>query len=500
MRRLALLLALGAAAAASVAGGPPPAAAAVPGTLRFEGRLIDPATLDPRGEASVSLNARVYDAASGGTLLWSESGVTAALDDGRFSVLLGASVPLSSAVFSADGRWLEVEAAGVTLSPRSRLPSAPWALRAAAADSLEPGAANYLNNRSDLQAGAEFYAASASVSGPLTAYGTVWALSALEVRGVVRTGTGLHQITTAAGLLDAAKADPATLVPNAALDASSVTKLGPAADVPGGLAVLDAAGFVPAARLASNVTRQGNAFNAANKLLELDAAALVLNALIDVSSAAKLSAGKIPSGLLDPSSVTLLGNTLNAADGLSRLGGGGFVPNAQVDPSSVVKLSAAGRVHNYLLDAASVTLAGNAFNGANQLVRFDASGTLSVGGSPGYSVVTSSSVDLAAGKVRENGADLVPKDMLILWLGAACPPGWAEETALRGRTPLGTCSGCTDGVTQGTAFTADAQSLTHTHGQGATTTAGLRINAANSLVDTADTTMPYIQVLFCRKT
>lgn len=482
-----------------------PVAAAVPGTMRFQGRLVNPGTLDPRAEASVNINFRIYDASSGGTLLWSEGPVAAALDDGHFDAELGAGVPLSSSVFAADGRWLEVEVEGVALAPRQRLPSTPWALRAAAADSLEPGAANYLNNRADLQAGASFHAASASVSGPLTAYGTAWAVGELSVRGVVKTGTGLQQITTAGGLLDAAKADPATLVPNASLDASSVTKLGPAADVAGGLAVLDGSGYVPAGRLPANVTRVGNTFNGASQLLELSAGALVPNALVDVSSIAKLSGGRVPSGLLDASSVTKAGNGFNAPDSLVLLGAGGLVPSALVDVSSVAKFDAAGRVYNAHIDASSATMAGNGFNAANLLVRFDASATLNAGASGAgiYSIVTSSSVNVTGtgAKVREAGSDLVPQDIIMLWTGASCPSGWTEETTIRGRLPLGDCgAACTTGTTVGAAFTVDAQALTHTHANGAANPAGLRQGGTELLTDAADTTMPYIQVLFCRKT
>ncbi|TBR25761.1 hypothetical protein EPO15_01545 [bacterium] len=481
-----------------------PAAAAVPGTLPFEGRLIDPATLDPRSEASVSVVFRVYDDPTAGTQLWAEGPTSVALDDGHFETTLGAAVPLSSSVFASDGRWLEVSVEGVALTPRQRLPSAPWALRAAAADSLEPGAANYLNNRTDLQAGASFHASSASVSGPLTTTGTQWAVADLSVRGVVRTGTGLHQITTAGGLLDAAKADPATVVPDASLDSSSVTKLGPAADVPGGLAVLDGSGYLPAGRYAGNVTRKGNTFNGASQLAKLTAAALLPNALVDVSSVAKLLAGRLPSALLDMSSVTKVGNGFNAADTLVLLGAGNLVPNAQVDGSSVAKLSPAGRVHNTQLDASTVTLAANGFNGAGQLVLFDASATLNAAaaGSAVYSVVTSSSVDVAGtgAKVREAGVDLVPAGLTIFWTGLSCPSGYAEETNLRGRLPLGACAACNTTSTSGAAFTTDAQALTHTHADTGGGASGMREGGTNLLTDSADTTMPYIQVLFCRKT
>ncbi|MBI5594491.1 MAG: hypothetical protein HY928_00225 [Elusimicrobia bacterium] len=481
-----------------------PVRAAVPGTLRFQGRILETSSLDPRSESSLGITFRIYDAASAGSLLWTEGPNTVSLDEGAFDALLGASVPLSSAVFSAAGRWLEVEVAGQTLSPRQRLNAVPWALRAAVADYLEPGSTNYLQNAQDPQAGSEFFVSSAAVSGQFTGYGEVRSQADTKVSGILRAGTGTVALTGAAGLLDAARADTATKVPNESLDNSSVTKLGNAVAGPSGLALLNVSGFVPTGALDSlTVTEEGSSFNGGGQLTLLSPAALVENYNIDGSSVAKLSlSGQVYNTELDLSSVTKQGNTFNGSEQLVKLDGAGYVPNSLVDASSVAKYAANGKYQHYALDPGSATKAGNSFNAAGKLVQLDASATLNLPGSGSgvYSMATSSGINVtgAGAKVREGGFDLVPQNILIIWLGPACPGGWSEETSMRGRTPLGNCSGCTAGTTNATALTTDGQLVTHRHdlsGGGAM----LRTGGNDLFTDDADTTVPYIQVLFCRK-
>ncbi|MDE2292383.1 MAG: hypothetical protein KGL53_09895 [Elusimicrobia bacterium] len=495
-RLLSVLLALLAAAWAA------PARAATPNAVNFQGRLADPRTGNPVAGPTAAVTFSVYDAASAGTLLWSED-QTVNVDHGEFEARLGSVVPLSSAVFSAAGRWLEVTADGETLSPREPFASSPYALRAAVADSLEPGSTSYIQVRDTLQSGAVLYVSSFSVDGTLTVYGLLHSAGETLVGGTLRAGTGAAALTTAAGLLDASQLDPATTVPNLSLDASSVTKHGNAVDGPNGFVRLDAAGLVPAARLDSSlVTKQGNAFNAAGKLLQLDSSGLVPNALIDASSIVLRSpSGPVHDYLLDSSSITLQGNTFNGPSQLVKLSGAGLVPNALIDASSIVLRSPSGYLQNYQLDATSVTLQGNAFNAANELVRLDSNAafTAPASGASVYSVTTSSSINVTGtgAKVRENGSDLMPMGAIIIWTGSACPTGWSEVTALQGRAPVGNCSGCTVGTTAGAAFTVNSQTITHDHNTGAT--GGVFRSGGTSRTSVVDVTTPYMQVLFCSK-
>lgn len=497
MTRSALLLALLAF--------PGPARAAVPAEVNFQGRISAPGTHNPTSGATASLTFRLYDASSGGTLVWSEGPRTLTVDNGAFEARLGEVTPLAAADF-AEPRWLEVEADGETLSPRQPLSASPTALRAALADSLEPGSTSYVQNRDTLQAAAVVHAASGSLAGTLTVYGLLHGAGDVRVSGLLKAGPSAAAVTTAAGLWDAAALSAATLLPNAAVDAASVTKRGPAVNAPGGLLRLDGSAFVPAARLdPGDVTQHGNTFNGASQLLQLTAGALVPNDRLDASSVVKRGAGGLlPDYLLDPASVTLQGNSFNAAGKLLLLDAGGLVPNAQLDASSVVKRAASGFIQDYQLDATSVTLQANTFNAADRLAKLDSGAGLSAPGAGDsvYSVVTSSSLHVTGtgGKIREQGTDLMPKGAVVIWPLAACPAGWSEAAEFRGLVPMGNCLGCTVGTTGGTAFTVDAQALNHDHNVGAADPdlTGYRPNLTYRTT-TVTTTMPYAQVLFCRK-
>ncbi|MDE2292600.1 MAG: hypothetical protein KGL53_11005, partial [Elusimicrobia bacterium] len=336
-----------------------PAAASVSSTLNVQGRLLDPATGAPRTAASVDITFRIFSAASGGTALWTEGPITETLVHGVFTAQLGQTVPLSSAVFQGPDRYLELQVETETLSPRQRLTSVPWALRAAAADSLEPGDTDYLASADPLQAGATFYISSGSVSGNALVYGQETAAGDLEVDAALR-GSGGTALTRPSGLVDSSAFDPATTVPNASLDPSSVTKLGNVLNGPNGLLRLDAGGFAAAARLDSTLlTEQGNTFNGASGLAETGSGSTLPNGLVSVSTAAKLSAsGVLPPSLLDASSVTLQGNGLGGPSQLVLLDGGALVPDSLLDVSSVAKFDANGDVPDSLLDPSSVTLQG----------------------------------------------------------------------------------------------------------------------------------------------
>lgn len=481
------------------------AGAAVPDTVNFSGRLSDPGTGNPVAGPTAALTFRLYDALSGGTLVWSEGPRSVAVDNGAFEARLGEVNPLSPSDVSGP-RWLEVEADGETLTPRRPLAASAYALRAGLADSLEPGSTGYVQNRATLQSGAVVHAASGSVAGTLTVYGLVHAAGDLRVSGFLRPGPAAGAVTTAGGLWNAAALDPGTLLPNAAVDAASVTKRGAAVNAPGGLVRLNGSAFVPSPQLdPADVTQEGNTFNGASQLLQLDGAGLVPDDRLDASSVVKRGVGGLLHNyLLDPASVTLQGNSFNAANRLLLLDGAGLVANAQLDASSVVKRAASGFVHDYQLDLTSVTMRANTFNSANRLAKLDSGAGLAAPGTGAavYSVVTSSSVNVAGSgaKIREQGVDLVPKGAVILWPDAACPAGWSEATEFRGYAPLGDCVGCTVGTTGGTAFTADAQAVQHDHNVGGADPDGVGYRSGSTLrTNSATTTMPYLQLLFCRK-
>lgn len=110
-----------------------PAFADVPVSITQQGRL-----LDANGDAmqgSQTLEFALYDSASGGTLLWSDS-VTANVDEhGVYSVTLGdSSQPIDAELLSDGEVYLSLTVSGEEFSPRLELTSVPFASLAQTAE------------------------------------------------------------------------------------------------------------------------------------------------------------------------------------------------------------------------------------------------------------------------------------------------------------------------------------------------------------------------------
>ncbi|MBM3307327.1 MAG: hypothetical protein FJY74_03290 [Candidatus Eisenbacteria bacterium] len=104
-------------------------------TVWFQGFLANTTTGLPIS-GSYTVVARIYNAASSGTLLWgpeTHSGVT--LTEGWFNIELGSIVsPLPS--FASPPYYLQLHVGGEALSPRLKLASVPSALQSATSDLL----------------------------------------------------------------------------------------------------------------------------------------------------------------------------------------------------------------------------------------------------------------------------------------------------------------------------------------------------------------------------
>ena len=102
----------------------PSARSQAPRLIPYQGVLEDggsPVT------TSTSLVFTLYDAASGGTAVWTETQGLTPDADGRFTVNLGSKTAFTSSVFDA-AVWLEVTVGGTALGPRTALGAAPFAL------------------------------------------------------------------------------------------------------------------------------------------------------------------------------------------------------------------------------------------------------------------------------------------------------------------------------------------------------------------------------------
>lgn len=108
------------------------AAAQTPSLMNYQGTLTDEQGAPLEGSRDLTL--RMYPSAEGGSAFWSESHPGVALVDGVFSVVLGTASPLTPAVFDTPECWISVQVdTGSEISPRMRVTSVPYSLRAESA-------------------------------------------------------------------------------------------------------------------------------------------------------------------------------------------------------------------------------------------------------------------------------------------------------------------------------------------------------------------------------
>lgn len=103
----------------------------VPGKINFQGYLTDNVGNPLNG--TFGMTFKIYNAPSGGSLLWTES-QTVSVNDGIFDVLLGSSTPIPGSVFTGSNRYLEVKVEAEVLSPRVDIASVAYAYRSIYSD------------------------------------------------------------------------------------------------------------------------------------------------------------------------------------------------------------------------------------------------------------------------------------------------------------------------------------------------------------------------------
>ena len=108
---------------------------ATPAKLSQQGRLIDGDGEPLDGAHQITF--RLYDEASEGSLLWSESR-NLDLNDGYYATTLGDQTPLDEDLF-AGSAWLELTVDGTVLEPRHQVVSVPSALRSVVAEHVDGG-------------------------------------------------------------------------------------------------------------------------------------------------------------------------------------------------------------------------------------------------------------------------------------------------------------------------------------------------------------------------
>lgn len=103
-------------------------------TISYQGQLTDPSG-QPVSNGNYNFTFRLYNLASGGTALWTESWTGAnavTVTDGLFHVLLGNLTPIPSSVFASNATlWLGIQVGSDgEMVPRIQLSSVPFALQA----------------------------------------------------------------------------------------------------------------------------------------------------------------------------------------------------------------------------------------------------------------------------------------------------------------------------------------------------------------------------------
>jgi hypothetical protein len=128
MRRSTLLSALVSILVLAAAAGAAQAQA-VPGSMTFTARILDngqPAT------GAHQFQFRLFDAPSGGTMVWQEM-ATISVDDGLVFHELGSFTPLDEGILDGAKLYLEVTVDGTAMNPRVVVVSVPYAVRATVA-------------------------------------------------------------------------------------------------------------------------------------------------------------------------------------------------------------------------------------------------------------------------------------------------------------------------------------------------------------------------------
>lgn len=168
-RRILLLAAVALALTA------PAFAASLPLRINFQGKLLDPATNAPKN-GSQTVKFDIYDAASGGNLLWGPETQTVTATNGVFSAQLGSVLALSPDVFANGQTYLGVTVGtDAEMTPRQQLVMSPYSYASAqlvqASDIRVNAGLAYstFTAAGNLQVAAGVVASSGSFSGGVTA-------------------------------------------------------------------------------------------------------------------------------------------------------------------------------------------------------------------------------------------------------------------------------------------------------------------------------------------
>jgi hypothetical protein len=199
----------------------------VPTSFTHQGRLLDDDGAPITG--AVELTYTIYDAASGGSILWQDEVSTVLGESGFFSVVLGGSTnPINASVLSEAGHWLGVGVNnGAELTPRISLTSVPFAVRAGQAGAVANGAVTTASLAEDFTLPAEMIDWAGAPLSPVVfhrLFTASWLFDNAEnfnpARGRTLTQANSRLDFAAGGSVDNEKLFEVTLTPAGALNTS----------------------------------------------------------------------------------------------------------------------------------------------------------------------------------------------------------------------------------------------------------------------------------------
>ncbi|MCD6531121.1 hypothetical protein J7K99_01590 [bacterium] len=115
--------------------------ASPPKILNFQSKLTDSAGVGIND--TVDITFRLYDVATGGTPLWTETHASVPVVKGLFDVALGSVSPFPDSMDFSGQYYLEIQVESETLAPRIPFRSSPYAVRAIFADSAAAAGVNW---------------------------------------------------------------------------------------------------------------------------------------------------------------------------------------------------------------------------------------------------------------------------------------------------------------------------------------------------------------------
>ncbi len=303
--------------------------AQMPRVISYQGLLTQPSG-EPVTDGSYQLVMRLFNAESGGTLLWEENHTTL-VKRGLFNIYLGEQVSLTSVNMSGQ-LFLETVIVGGPVFPRSRIAMVPMAMRSILADSattLSQGANGFVKSLNGLQGNVQIRARngiSISQNGD-----TLVMQSTLQPTGVqsmyspdntirIFSGNGPNAgVDVRDGAITQAKLAPGAVGQNELANGSVTSSKIAAGTIPSALPPIGAAGgdltgTYPAPSVAVGaISAQKLADGAVSTIKLADAAVSGPKILDGAVTTAKLADGSVSSTKLSPTGVTpgTYGNELN---------------------------------------------------------------------------------------------------------------------------------------------------------------------------------------------